>query len=57
MNPFEAARLEAAELRKELESKGVDLNQGGFDLVTAACKVLGIVLRQVKPEMALGTCQ
>ena len=53
MNPFEAARLEAAELRKELESKGVDLNQGGFDLVTAACKVLGIVLRQVKPEMAL----
>ena len=53
MNPFEAARLEAAELRKELASKGVDLNQGGFALVTAACQSLGIALRQVKPKTAL----
>jgi len=53
MNPFEAARLEAAKLRQELESKGIDLNQGGFALVTAACTSLDIALKQVKPEMAL----
>lgn len=53
MNPFEAARLEAAKLRQELEGKGIDLNQGGFALVTAACKALDMALRQVKPEMAL----
>jgi len=53
MNPFEAARLEAAKLRLELESKGIDLKQVGFSLVTEACKALDIALRQVKPEMAL----
>lgn len=53
MNPFEAARLEASKLRQELESKGIDLNQGGFALVTAACKALDIALKQVKPETAL----
>jgi superfamily I DNA/RNA helicase len=53
MNPFEAARLEATKLRHELESKGVDLNQGGFAIVTSACKALDIALKQVKPEMAL----
>lgn len=53
MNPFEAARLEASKLRQELEGKGIDLNQGGFALVTAACKALDIALKQVKPETAL----
>lgn len=53
MNPFEAARLEAAKLRKELESKGIDLNRGGFALVTAACQSLDIALKEVKPELAL----
>lgn len=53
MNPFEAARLEAAKLRQELENKGIDLNQGGFALVTAACETLDIALKQVKPETAL----
>lgn len=53
MNPFESARLEAAKLRNELASKGVDLNQGGFDLVTAACQAMDVALKQVKPEMPL----
>lgn len=53
MNPYEAARVEAAALRKELESQGFDLNIEGFALVTAACKWLGVALRQVKPQFPL----
>jgi superfamily I DNA/RNA helicase len=53
MNPYEAARLEAAKLRSELDSQGLDLNVGGYVLVTAACKWLGVALRPVKPEFAL----
>lgn len=53
MNPYEVARKEAALLRSELESQGLDLNVGGFALVTAACKWLGVALRQVKPEFHL----
>lgn len=53
MNPYEVARKEAALLRSELESQGLDLNVGGFALVTAACKCLGVALRQVKPEFHL----
>lgn len=53
MNPYEAARLEAAELRSELNIQGIDLKVGGYALVTAACKWLGVALRQVKPEFAL----
>lgn len=53
MNPYEAARLDAAKLRGELESQGIDLSVGGYALVASACKSLGVALRQVKPEMAL----
>src|SRR4051812_7183767 len=53
MNPYEAARLEAAKLRDELESQGVDLGVGGYALVAIACQSLGVALREVKPEIAL----
>lgn len=53
MNPYEAARLEASKLRSELDIQGIDLNVGGYALVTAACKWLGVALRQVKPQFAL----
>lgn len=53
MNPYEAARLEAAKLRGELENQGSDLNVGGYALVATACKCLGVALRQVKPEFGL----
>lgn len=53
MNPYEAARVEAAALRAELEAQGVDLNVSGFALVSAACKRLNVALRVVKPEFHL----
>jgi len=48
MNPFESARIEATRLRKELEAKGVNLEQGGYDLMAAACKALDVALKEVK---------
>jgi superfamily I DNA/RNA helicase len=53
VNPYEAARLEAGRVREELASKGVDLNVEGFALVVAACKELGVGLRQVSPGFPL----
>lgn len=50
MNPYEAARLEATRLRRELADQGVDLRVGGFALVSATCKRLGIALKVVKPD-------
>jgi superfamily I DNA/RNA helicase/Zn-dependent peptidase ImmA (M78 family) len=37
----------------ELESQGVTLDQGGFDLVKAACCALDVSLKQVKPSFPL----
>jgi superfamily I DNA/RNA helicase len=53
MSPYEAARLEAAELRRELSALGINLDQAGPALVEAACKQLGVALRSVKPEYPL----
>ena len=48
MNPFESARIEAVGLRRELESKGVNLALGGYALVEAACRTLDVTLKKVK---------
>jgi superfamily I DNA/RNA helicase len=53
MNPFESARREAAKLRAELASSGVNLNQGAYLLVESACKALDVTLRKVKSTVPL----
>lgn len=53
MNPFESARIEAENLRKELELKGVSLALYGLDLLVATCKALDVSLKHVKPDFHL----
>ena len=53
MNPFESARIEAVGLRRELESKGVNLALGGYALVEAACRTLDVTLKKVKSSLPL----
>lgn len=53
MNPFDAARYEAAKLRGELRAAGISLDQPGFDLVVAACRHLDIKLKKSKPTFPL----
>lgn len=53
MNPFESARIEAGKLRAELEAKNLGLDQGGFSIVTAACKALDVALKTVNASFPL----
>lgn len=53
MNPFDAARSEAARLRAELRAAGVGLDQPAFDLVVAACRHLDVKLKKAKPTFPL----
>jgi superfamily I DNA/RNA helicase len=53
MNPFNAARIEAAKLRSELRTVGINLDQPAFDLVVAACRHLDVKLKKAKPTFPL----
>ena len=49
MNPFKAARSEAAKLRGELRAAGISLDHPALDLVVAACRHLDVKLKKAKP--------
>lgn len=53
MNPFDAARTEAARLRDELRAAGISLNLPAYDVVVAACRLLDIKLKRVKATFPL----
>jgi superfamily I DNA/RNA helicase/Zn-dependent peptidase ImmA (M78 family) len=53
MNPFDAARTEAARLRDELVAAGISLDQPAYNVVIAACRLLDIKLKKVKPTFPL----
>lgn len=53
MNPFDAARTEAAKLRCELRVAGIGLDQPAYDLMVAACRHLDVKLRKAKPTFPL----
>lgn len=53
MNPFNAARTEAAKLRGELRAAGISLDQPAFDLMVAACRHLDVKLKKAKPTFPL----
>lgn len=53
MNPFDAARAEALELRDELRAAGISLDQPAYDLVVAACRHFDVKLKKVKPTFPL----
>lgn len=53
MNPFDAARIDALELRGELRAVGIILDQPAYDVVVATCRHLDVKLKKVKATFPL----